>query len=1469
MFKRQSIAKDNDVVSIVVDDADSPSYIQNLNHDNSGNLSPSIIVSNEDFGNQNEFTVSAKDAASSADNVIQVVTEVKGKTNLLPLAKSQEVLRSNSTKSPRSRLSVSIIVNSQSDEHDIDAILTASPTQAATPPSRRLSFLRSRSHSSAAKLDSPALGFQSETLRGSPSQQSIASTSLKSGITSREQLPLAVKKSDSLRLRGSSLMVNGGTGSNQRGPSDEDQSTADPSKRSLSVFGLSLGSGQQSHSRLNPTSMLSLSTMSSAESSYTQGDTSSHAAAARPRKNQMAHKQSLTAEEIKYIMEMNAKMAPLESNQADVESTLKNIQSHIGKGIVSDIQKLGISLCLGTPTLSMYLLTFCIERNIHPLWFFLQDLRQYRQEFAGINNQSKRQKLAQKMYDLYLSEDNAFYVRQCLPLQYSGRDRTFSAMIKYIDDHLKQPTGSIFDDIEVLVFKYMEVLFGGRGLQQESSPAQSARSVEGKADVFLTSAQYQCLKSDLGDATVLTVDHFARSIQRLLDLPSQILIEFGEKIVNYLDSLQVDWKSYPNASVLSAAPTQSQLLGRRARKNSVSNQRPEGSFLSLAAHHAEQKLFGGGSSLAINQIGNGGANQSSSAYGHNTSDRDQHPFVKTQKQVKQFCEYCFKAFDISVSMSDASNCSYTCEICQYVAHKNCKGHVGISCVPCENYESNNDQLESMSLYGRIQQLSERYHLLAKEIQVCKDMITGFNKINAAQLSDSGFLKTPGKLGGAKSNVNLAQSTEIDKMERKKLYLGNEQHKVLIKLASLVCQLPKRDFQYTDQSSQAFDTVKSLGKLVEDLPNSIAIPISVDLDLMKNVQGKAAKNLVVAAHQEVGDVVKDFISKSSLPIDPFTCTLSFTATDGIPRELRQQDRPLMVKYLLPDSVFTLKEMQTTSLNKDSYVLADSQDNQAKLSGKRRAILDEFIDMESGYAKNLQDAVQKLLEPLRKSEVVPSLVLNGIFGNLGEIIPFHERIVSSLIAKKEKDPESATSQMVELFAVVSDTQFENAYIKYCSNQHSSQRTLSTLLKESDAFRSALKKNEQALKGSRLSVSDILIQPMHRITRYPILLRRLQASTPSSHPDFTVIQQTLDKIESIAHHINQVVHEKEAEYKLQQLQQGLDLNNLADNFELIADGRQFVGEKPVKYMKKSVMIDALLVILSDMLLLVQTGMKKDVATYVLQRSPIYFDRLMSLDAQSLNDSTSNKLAISLFSIDAYECTVHLLSMTDKLNLLKELWSNQVAFIASGQLRLHKRPLNFLEKASNESQQSLISSGEDDILYSLIKGNVVVKQSQNPNRRSQMSAKKTQRQSLSQIDDLVQSSSAYSAVRVGTLPRGDTSLNQSLDQKSVRSLASGDSTSNDTRSIDSHSTMSQTTQQSILSSYKNGGISSQQIFEQNQQKSQQKQQQQQADVTKVKSQKGGLIAEYLTANKLVRSLSISSKQRPDIQKSSSTNEN
>lgn len=77
-------------------------------------------------------------------------------------------------------------------------------------------------------------------------------------------------------------------------------------------------------------------------------------------------------------MEMNAKMAPLESNQADVESTLKNIQSHIGKGIVSDIQKLGISLCLGTPTLSMYLLTFCIERNIHPLWFFLSDLRQYR-----------------------------------------------------------------------------------------------------------------------------------------------------------------------------------------------------------------------------------------------------------------------------------------------------------------------------------------------------------------------------------------------------------------------------------------------------------------------------------------------------------------------------------------------------------------------------------------------------------------------------------------------------------------------------------------------------------------------------------------------------------------------------------------------------------------------------------------------------------------------------------------------------------------------------------------------------------------------------------------------------------------------------------------------------------------------------------------------------------------------------------
>eukprot|EP01111_Echinosteliopsis_oligospora_P011941 TRINITY_DN4042_c0_g1_i2.p1 TRINITY_DN4042_c0_g1~~TRINITY_DN4042_c0_g1_i2.p1 ORF type:complete len:130 (-),score=17.79 TRINITY_DN4042_c0_g1_i2:10-399(-) len=51
------------------------------------------------------------------------------------------------------------------------------------------------------------------------------------------------------------------------------------------------------------------------------------------------------------------------------------------------------------------------------------------------------------------------------------------------------------------------------------------------------------------------------------------------------------------------------------------------------------------------------------------------------------------------------------------------------------------------------------------------------------------------------------------------------------------------------------------------------------------------------------------------------------------------------------------------------------------------------------------------------------------------------------------------------------------------------------------------------------DFLILPVQRIPRYVMLLQDLRKYTPSSHPDFTPLQEALVKMKEFATNINQM--------------------------------------------------------------------------------------------------------------------------------------------------------------------------------------------------------------------------------------------------------------------------------------------------------------------------------------------------------------
>lgn len=69
--------------------------------------------------------------------------------------------------------------------------------------------------------------------------------------------------------------------------------------------------------------------------------------------------------------------------------------------------------------------------------------------------------------------------------------------------------------------------------------------------------------------------------------------------------------------------------------------------------------------------------------------------------------------------------------------------------------------------------------------------------------------------------------------------------------------------------------------------------------------------------------------------------------------------------------------------------------------------------------------------------------------------------------------------------------------------------------------------------INLASFLLEPMQRITRYPILIRAILHRTDTSHPDHADLMAALETAETWAARINDAVRQQEDSQQLQQLQ------------------------------------------------------------------------------------------------------------------------------------------------------------------------------------------------------------------------------------------------------------------------------------------------------------------------------------------------
>eukprot|EP01094_Clydonella_sp_ATCC50884_P013095 TRINITY_DN23367_c0_g1_i1.p1 TRINITY_DN23367_c0_g1~~TRINITY_DN23367_c0_g1_i1.p1 ORF type:complete len:445 (-),score=75.27 TRINITY_DN23367_c0_g1_i1:97-1338(-) len=213
--------------------------------------------------------------------------------------------------------------------------------------------------------------------------------------------------------------------------------------------------------------------------------------------------------------------------------------------------------------------------------------------------------------------------------------------------------------------------------------------------------------------------------------------------------------------------------------------------------------------------------------------------------------------------------------------------------------------------------------------------------------------------------------------------------------------------------------------------------------------------------------------------------------------------------------------------------------------RDKVIKELIDTERVYVDSLRFFVEYVYNPLEQSSIADKDTMSAIFSNITQLLAVNQEFLRNL--------ENQSMPLGDTLYQIGD--YFRSYSFYCNRHAEGVAVLHGAVKRSkdmQAYFSKVSPN-RGLYG----IEDMLIKPVQRICKYPLLLRELLRYTPPAHPDRAKLESALEKIQSITKEIN----EKKRDVDSSRLLIEIDKVLVGDGFEVIAPTRRLVKRGTVK--------------------------------------------------------------------------------------------------------------------------------------------------------------------------------------------------------------------------------------------------------------------------------------------------------------------
>ncbi|XP_039890053.1 kalirin isoform X3 [Simochromis diagramma] len=178
----------------------------------------------------------------------------------------------------------------------------------------------------------------------------------------------------------------------------------------------------------------------------------------------------------------------------------------------------------------------------------------------------------------------------------------------------------------------------------------------------------------------------------------------------------------------------------------------------------------------------------------------------------------------------------------------------------------------------------------------------------------------------------------------------------------------------------------------------------------------------------------------------------------------------------------------------------QEQRAKAMRGRMFVLNELIQTEKDYVKDLGIVVEGFMKRIEEKGVPDDMKGKDkiVFGNIHQIYDWHRDFFVGELEKCLDDHE----HLPELF--IKHERRLHMYVVYCQNKPKSE----FIVAEYDTYFDGIQQDIQ----SRLSISDFLIKPIQRITKYQLLLKDFLKYSSKAGMDCEQIEKAVDLMSQV---------------------------------------------------------------------------------------------------------------------------------------------------------------------------------------------------------------------------------------------------------------------------------------------------------------------------------------------------------------------